>query len=194
MTQPRFVHDREERPVAEYCGAVVSDALLTVLQWCLLALIYLFFLRVLQATWFGAMASSRRTTVSPSVDRPKRGTRRRSSTPEAGTGRGAATGATPAAARHRPILAVIAPPEESGVTFDLAPEATIGRAAGCEITLDDTYASQVHARLRLTNDGVIIEDLGSTNGTYHNRQRLTAPALIRPGDLIQIGGTIMELR
>ncbi len=174
----------------------MSDALLTVLQWCLLALIYLFFLRVLQATWFGAMAPSRRTTGSAATDSPRRASRRRQRTPAKGSGSGHATtvGATSPPARPRPILAVIAPPEESGVTFDLAPEATIGRAAGCEITLDDTYASQVHARLRLTSDGVILEDLGSTNGTYHNRQRLTAPALIRPGDLIQIGGTIMELR
>ncbi len=174
----------------------MSDALLTVLQWCLLALIYLFFLRVLQATWFGAMAPTRRGAPPQPAEGAKRTSRRRgrSSTPTVAGGPGVATGTGSAPARHRPILAVIAPPEESGVTFDLAPEATIGRAAGCEITLDDTYASQVHARLRLTSDGVIIEDLGSTNGTYHNRQRLTAPALIRTGDLIQIGGTIMELR
>ncbi len=89
---------------------------------------------------------------------------------------------------------MIAPPEEAGASFLLAPTSTIGRAAGCEVTLDDTYASQLHARLQRTPDGLVIEDLGSTNGTYHNRQRLTAPALIRPGDLIQIGGTILELR
>ncbi len=89
---------------------------------------------------------------------------------------------------------VIGPPEEAGMSFDLAAVSRIGRSAGCEITLDDTYVSQLHAQLSVTDDGVIIEDLGSTNGTYHNRLRLTAPALVRQGDLIQIGGTIMELR
>lgn len=92
------------------------------------------------------------------------------------------------------MLAIVAPPEVAGLVYALGPETTIGRAAACDITLDDTYASQVHARLSVTAAGAVIEDLGSTNGTYHNRQRLVAPALLAPGDVVQIGSTIMELR
>ncbi len=168
----------------------MSEALLTVLQWCLLALVYLFFLRVLQTTWHGAVAPPRPT--------PQRRRRNTSGRKRGKVKRGAAP--VEAQPNQQPAvgigtsLVVIAPPEESGVRFDLSPTSIIGRSAGCEVTLDDTYASQLHARLQQTPEGVVIEDLGSTNGTYHNRQRLTAPALVRPGDLIQIGSTIMELR
>ncbi len=167
----------------------MSEALLTVLQWCLLALVYLFFLRVLQTTWHGAVVPAR-----PSPPRRKRKATSKKRT-AGDASRALATTATPQRAPSSGTsLVVIAPPEESGVSFQLSQTSTIGRAAGCEVTLDDTYASQLHARLEQTPDGLVIEDLGSTNGTYHNRQRLTAPALVRPGDLIQIGSTILELR
>ncbi|MCL4135119.1 UNVERIFIED_CONTAM: hypothetical protein GTU68_057631 [Idotea baltica] len=71
---------------------------------------------------------------------------------------------------------------------------TIGRAAGCQITLDDTYISQLHARVSNADSGVVIEDLGSTNGTYLNRQRVTTPVYGEAGDQIQVGGIVMELR
>ncbi len=166
----------------------MSEALLTVLQWCLLALIYLFFMRVLQATWHGSVAPARGGV--PATKRTKASKKRQARSGEPA----AAPAPAPAASRPGTSLVVIAPPEESGVSFNLSSTSTIGRAAGCEVTLDDTYASQMHARLQMTPDGFVIEDLGSTNGTYHNRQRLTAPELVRVGDLIQIGGTIMELR
>ena len=62
-------------------------------------------------------------------------------------------------------LKVVAPPEMVGLRFDLAEEMTIGRAAGCQITLDDTFASQVHARVFRRDGQLYVEDLGSTNGT-----------------------------
>ena len=71
---------------------------------------------------------------------------------------------------------------------------SIGRAAGCEITLDDTFISQLHARVTIGQNGVVIEDLGSTNGTYLNRKRVTAPVVVQPGDVIQVGSTVLELQ
>lgn len=168
----------------------MSEALLTVLQWCLLALVYLFFLRVLQATWHGAMAPTGAGRKGPGPQR-RRGSRAARSTPAAAT---QAAAAAPSGPVMPTSLVVIAPPEEAGGSFTLSSTSTIGRAAGCEVTLDDTYASQLHARIHRTPEGLVVEDLGSTNGTYHNRQRLTAPALVRAGDLIQVGGTILELR
>ena len=79
------------------------------------------------------------------------------------------------------------------MAFEVKGEANIGRAAGCEITLDDTFISQVHARLPLNEAGVVLEDLGSTNGTYLNRQKVTSASVVQPGDQIQVGGTVMEL-
>lgn len=73
-------------------------------------------------------------------------------------------------------------------------EVTIGRAASCHVTLDDTYISQLHARVSPTDQGVLIEDLGSTNGTYLNRQRVTSPVVGALGDRLQLGGIVLELR
>ncbi len=73
-------------------------------------------------------------------------------------------------------------------------EMTIGRAAGCQISLDDTYISQLHARVSPSDTGVVVEDLGSTNGTYLNRQRVTTPIIGANGDRIQLGGIVLEVR
>ena len=73
-------------------------------------------------------------------------------------------------------------------------EITIGRAASCTITLDDTYISQLHVRVSPDPAGVVIEDLGSTNGSYLNRQRVTSKVIGSSGDRLQIGGIVMEFR
>jgi hypothetical protein len=78
------------------------------------------------------------------------------------------------------------------VTLDAS--TTIGRAPECELRIDDTYASQQHARIFARSGGWYVEDLGSTNGTYVNEQRLVAPALLQPGDRVRVGTTILELR
>jgi pSer/pThr/pTyr-binding forkhead associated (FHA) protein len=79
-------------------------------------------------------------------------------------------------------------------TVKLAASMTIGRAPECEIRLDDTYTSQQHARLYAKNEHWFVEDLGSTNGTFVNDQRLAAPARLQPGDKVRVGQTVMELR
>jgi pSer/pThr/pTyr-binding forkhead associated (FHA) protein len=71
---------------------------------------------------------------------------------------------------------------------------TIGRGSDCELRIEDTYASNQHARLFGRNGAWYVEDLGSTNGTFVNDQRLAAPARVEPGDKIRIGTTVMELR
>jgi hypothetical protein len=70
----------------------------------------------------------------------------------------------------------------------------IGRAEACHIRPEDTYVSQFHARLYSKNGAWYVEDLGSTNGTYLNRQRLTSPAEVQAGDEIRVGKTVLELR
>ena len=54
--------------------------------------------------------------------------------------------------------------------------------------------SQQHARIFGKNGSWYVEDLGSTNGTFVNEQRLAAPAMLAPGDRIRVGTTVMELR
>lgn len=70
----------------------------------------------------------------------------------------------------------------------------IGRGKQCDIQPDDTYVSQVHARISNRNDSWVVEDLGSTNGTYLNQRKVTAPTGISPGDRIRIGKTVLEVR
>ena len=79
-------------------------------------------------------------------------------------------------------------------TLKLSASMTVGRAPECELRLDDTYASQQHARLFARNNSWFVEDLGSTNGTFVNEQKLAAPAMLQAGDKVRVGQTIMELR
>jgi pSer/pThr/pTyr-binding forkhead associated (FHA) protein len=79
-------------------------------------------------------------------------------------------------------------------TTKLSGTMQIGRDESCEIRPDDSYLSQFHAKL-YANDGVwFVEDLGSTNGTYLNQNRLTGPVEIHAGDTLRVGEITMELR
>jgi pSer/pThr/pTyr-binding forkhead associated (FHA) protein len=71
---------------------------------------------------------------------------------------------------------------------------TIGRAADATLVLTDDYASTRHARLFPQNGEWIVEDLGSTNGTYLDRQKVTQPMPVPVGVPIRIGKTVLELR
>ena len=155
----------------------MPESLLTILKFCSLALLYLFLLRVVRAVW-AEVAGPRAARPAPraaATPAPARGRRDR------GSAKGAAR------------LKVVEPAEQSGRAYDLADELTVGRAAGCQITLDDTYASQLHARIFRKDGQLFVEDLGSTNGTYLNRKKVTAPVPIRKGDRLQVGKTVMEL-
>jgi hypothetical protein len=91
-------------------------------------------------------------------------------------------------------LTVIEGNSHKGKTFELSDELVVGRSDKCHLVLDDAYVSQVHARIFPRGDSFMVEDMGSTNGTYLNRKRLTAPTELKRGDRIKIGKTVMELR
>jgi pSer/pThr/pTyr-binding forkhead associated (FHA) protein len=153
----------------------VPDQLLNLLKLFLLLLLYLFFLRVLRAVW----AEVNPPQVGKATPKPKRKRRSRK---------------IPAKGKHAaPVLRLLAPPELKGRTYPLAQEITLGRAAGCQVTIDDTYASQLHARVFQREGKVYVEDLGSTNGTYLNRHKVTGPMVVQRGDKLQIGNTVLEL-
>jgi hypothetical protein len=79
-----------------------------------------------------------------------------------------------------------APGHEPGSAYELGDGATLGRG-DVEIQLDDPFASSRHARIFREGHVFVIEDLGSTNGTYLNDEQLTGPQPLHPGDRIRIG-------
>ncbi len=158
----------------------MPDSLLTILKFCFLALLYLFFMRVLRAVWAEMKAPPPAAAAPMAAPAP-------ASRGGAGQGGRSARGGGGR-------LRVIEPAETKGHTYELADELTVGRAGGCQITLDDTFVSQLHARVFRRDGQLFVEDLGSTNGTFLNRKKVTAPVAIRKGDRLQIGKTVMELQ
>ncbi len=155
----------------------MSEQILTILKLCLLALLYLFFLRVLRAVWTEIGGGGfRLATTGGGGDR---------SAP--------ASSARPPRPSDGQRLTIREPGELAGMSFALDDEVTIGRAAGCHITLDDTFISQIHTRVFRRDGQVLVEDLGSTNGSYLNRDRLSAPMVMRQGDYLQVGSVVLEL-
>lgn len=84
------------------------------------------------------------------------------------------------------LLVERAPGHETGIAYDLSGGATLGRG-NVEIRLEDPFASSRHAHITRQGHSVVIEDLGSTNGTYLNEEPLTGPQPLHPGDRIRIG-------
>jgi pSer/pThr/pTyr-binding forkhead associated (FHA) protein len=75
----------------------------------------------------------------------------------------------------------------AGSAYDLSDGAVLGRGDGADIRLEDTFASSSHARLVAQGDVIVIEDLGSTNGTFLNGEPLRGPQPLHVGDSIRIG-------
>jgi FHA domain len=71
---------------------------------------------------------------------------------------------------------------------------TLGRAKDSTLVLDDDYVSSRHARIYPSNGQWLVEDLGSTNGTYLDRAKVAAPTPVAIGVPIRVGKTVIELR
>lgn len=78
--------------------------------------------------------------------------------------------------------------------FTLEEELTFGRAEHASVQLDDTYVSTIHTRLFIKDGQWFVEDVGSTNGTYLNRVKVTSPTPIAIGDEVRVGKTIVSVR
>jgi pSer/pThr/pTyr-binding forkhead associated (FHA) protein len=72
-------------------------------------------------------------------------------------------------------------------------ETLLGRSPYCSIVVNDGLVSRQHAAIRVTRDGMQIEDLGSRNGTFVNHRRISGTHVLSPGDRIDIGGHPMEI-
>ncbi len=79
---------------------------------------------------------------------------------------------------------------QAGAAYDLSDGALLGRGDEADIVLEDSFASSRHARLVPHGDVIVLEDLGSTNGTYLNEEPLRGPQPLHPGDRVRIGDSV----
>jgi pSer/pThr/pTyr-binding forkhead associated (FHA) protein len=154
----------------------MTDALLNALKLMLLALIYLFFGRVLWAVW-----SEVRTPVMPAA--------------RVGGGTASRGRAKKSVGKGVPMFVVIEPKQHRGATYTLSSVLAIGRLEDNDIVIDDdSFISSHHARIEIRPEGSWVVDLGSTNGCFVNGQRVADERSVRKGDRIQVGSTVLEMR
>jgi pSer/pThr/pTyr-binding forkhead associated (FHA) protein len=91
-------------------------------------------------------------------------------------------------------LVMVKSETQQGTEVEVEDVTVLGRSPEADMNLDDPYASEFHMRLVAQDNGMVLHDLGSTNGTYVNGRRVTAPISLRRGDTIQVGKTVMEVR
>lgn len=96
------------------------------------------------------------------------------------------------ALRQLPKTLTVTHGKQAGLQLPLGEGILIGRSSDCQLLLDDDYVSTRHARISRTPTGYQVEDLGSTNGTFVNNQRITVPTAFGIEDTLRIGRTMMS--
>ncbi len=162
----------------------MSELSLTIIRVAFLAVLWLFVIAaigVVRTDLLGGPATSRRArTRQQQTLRPPRQPR-------------ATKPARPS--RGSPRFLVVTAGALKGTSLDLAQQQiTLGRSNDATLVLNDDYASSRHARIFPQDGQWIVEDLGSTNGTYLDRQKVTRPTPVPLGVPIRIGKTVLELR
>lgn len=160
----------------------MSELTLTVIRLAFLAVLWAFVLTVagvMRTDLFGQRVTQAGRAVKAQVKQPKA-----TKAPKA-----------PKAKRGTARALVVTDGSLKGTAITLTDNpVTIGRSADSTLVIDDDYASNHHARVYPHNGAWVVEDLGSTNGTYLQRARVTAPTVVPLGVPIRIGKTVLELR
>jgi FHA domain len=194
----------------------MSDQVLNILKLSLLGLIYLFFGRVLWAVWSEVRTPSARAverTGGPVTQPPVQPQPAHQPVPAASPYAATAAQprpATPPSAAPAPAkrsrkppkgrggraarLVILEPRHRRGMTVAIEnTEITLGRDPACTISIqDDSYVSTLHLRVYDYDGQPMVEDLGSTNGTFHNGNKMHGSKVLQPGDRIQVGTTVIE--
>jgi Inner membrane component of T3SS, cytoplasmic domain len=160
----------------------MNELSLTIIRVAFLAVLWLFVIAaigVVRTDLLGGPSTTARRSKARQVQAPRQGRPARSPRP----GRGS------------PRILVVTAGALKGTSLDLAQQQiTLGRANDATLVLNDDYASSRHARIFPQDGQWIVEDLGSTNGTYLDRQKVTRPMPVPVGVPIRIGKTVLELR
>jgi len=110
---------------------------------------------------------------------------------------GSHLGADSGASRPKRVageLTVVRSETQTGTVVRVIDSLVLGRSPEADALLDDPYASMFHLRLTMDGNTMSLTDLGTTNGTYVNGRRITSPVTLNPGDSVQVGKTIMEVK
>ncbi|HSK34742.1 MAG TPA: FHA domain-containing protein [Propionicimonas sp.] len=156
----------------------MSELVVLGLKLGFLALLWLFILftgNVIRTDLFGRKVPAAELVAQPPVGAPRASQPRLSRR----------------ALKQLPHTLTVTHGKQAGLQLPLEGGVLIGRSSDCQLLLDDDYVSTRHARITLTATGYQVEDLGSTNGTFVNNQRLTQPTPFGPGDTLRIGRTLM---
>ncbi|MEU8031197.1 FHA domain-containing protein [Streptomyces sp. NPDC049099] len=175
----------------------MSELTLTVMRLGFLAVLWLFVIvavQVIRSDLFGTRVTQRGSRRE--AGRQQQAPRQQAAAPSSQRGQQRGQQGGGRRGRNAPTKLVVTEGTLTGTTVALQGQTiTLGRAHDSTIVLDDDYASSRHARIYPDRDGQwIVEDLGSTNGTYLDRSRLTTPTPIPLGAPIRIGKTVIELR
>ncbi|MFC9262145.1 FHA domain-containing protein [Streptomyces hydrogenans] len=175
----------------------MSELTLTVMRLGFLAVLWLFVIvavQVIRSDLFGTRVTQRGSRRQEA--RPQQSGRQQAAPPQQRGQQQPQPSGGGRSRRGAPTKLVVSEGTLTGTTVALQGQTiTLGRAHDSTIVLDDDYASSRHARIYPDRDGQwIVEDLGSTNGTYLDRTRLTTPTPIPLGAPIRIGKTVIELR
>ncbi|GAA4397623.1 antibiotic biosynthesis regulator FhaB [Actinomadura verrucosospora] len=164
----------------------MSPFTLTLIKLAFLAVLWLFVIAavgVIRADLFGSKAASKAATRASQPRQPRPARQPKPPRPQHSAQHGA------------PSKLVVVQGERAGTVIDLTGvPITIGRANDATLVVTDDYASSRHARLFAQDGQWIVEDLGSTNGTYLGRTKVSRPMPVPPGVPVRIGKTVIELR
>lgn len=156
------------------------------LKFGFLAVLYVFLLWVARSALRDLRGGGRASAQAPPWEK-------NGAPPPDATGLHSASTLGPAALAGRAPRLVVerAPGHEPGMIYDLDENLVLGRGDAAEIRLEDPFASSRHARVYEQAGIVVLEDLGSTNGTYLNEELLDGPRPLHPGDRVRIGDSEM---
>jgi hypothetical protein len=157
--------------------AVVVEPISVGLQFGFLAVLYLFLLWVSRSALKDLRNPPRRAVPTVATDVATDATGLHAASQAGGR----------AVASHPRLIVERAPGHTPGMEYDVGDGAIMGRGDQAEIRLEDPFASSRHAKLTPQGGIVVIEDLGSTNGTYLNEELLSGPQPLHQGDRVRIG-------